>query len=316
MNAIDEGRFVDVAGAAHWITVRGSDRRQPALLLISGPGAGFAACAPFFAEWERDFTLVQWDQPGAGFTFAKSGAEPASLSALAADGVRVAELVCAHLRIRQLAVLAFSAGTLVGLQMVRRRPDLFSAYVGSGQVVNWARQDLLSYELLVARARARADSAMLRELESIGPPPYPDAATDAIKSRYAGEPTPREAEAFADLMAAMRAALSGSPADASYRPQGLAWPDPLARSLAAYTALRRDIVSFDARALGSSYETPLFFVQGADDVFTVTSEVERYAGELEAPSVAFRTIEGAGHSAVLLRDEMRSLLVEHVRPSE
>ena len=133
MQSIDDGAFVDVNGVPHWLTLRGADRSNPALLLVGGPGSCFAALAPFFADWEREFTLVQWDQPGGGFTFAKSGAEATTVARLVDDGLRVAALARERLQVPKLALLGFSGGTIVGLEMVRRRPELFSAYIGSGQ---------------------------------------------------------------------------------------------------------------------------------------------------------------------------------------
>jgi pimeloyl-ACP methyl ester carboxylesterase len=226
----------------------------------------------------------------------------------------VADFARRRLGVSKIGLLAFSGGTLVGLHMVARRPELFSAYVGSGQFVDWARQDALSYELLLERARERGDSAMQAELESIGPPPYADTATDAVKSKYAGAPTPREAAAFAAFGPVMAAASARVPENASYFAPGVEWPEPFPRALAAYTALRRDLVSFDARRLGRAFTVPMFFLQGADDVFSVTSEVERYAAELVAPHVEVMTIPEAGHSAFLLRDEVLKRLRERVRP--
>jgi pimeloyl-ACP methyl ester carboxylesterase len=191
---------------------------------------------------------------------------------------------------------------------------VFGAYVGSGQIVDWRRQDAESYERLHGRARERGDDAMLAELERIGAPPYRDAATDAIKSKYAGAPTPQEAAAFGELVRLGAAARAGEPADAPYLAPGIEWPEPLPRAFAAYTALRPEIVTFDAFALGRKLAVPMFFVQGADDLFTVTSEVERYAAFLEAPHVELITIEGAGHSAWLLREDLLARLVERVRP--
>jgi hypothetical protein len=62
---LDEGFFADIHGVPQWLTLRGDDRTNPALLILSGPGFGYAALAPFFSSFERAFTLVQWDQPGA-----------------------------------------------------------------------------------------------------------------------------------------------------------------------------------------------------------------------------------------------------------
>lgn len=314
MSSINESVFVEIGGASQWLTLRGANRSNPALLIVGGAGFGYAAIAPFFAEWEHDFTVVHWDQPGAGFTFAKSGAEVESIAQLVDDGCAATAAACARLRVRRLALLCSSAGTIVGLQMIKRRPELFSAYVGSGQVVDWRRQDALSYELLMHRAREQRDAAMLHELEAIGSPPYADAAADAVKSKYAGAPTAREAPRVAKLRSLMSAARQRTPTDASYLAAGLEWPEPMARTFSAYTSLRADIVAFDARRLGPRFDVPVSFLQGADDAFTVSSEVERYAREIVAPSVEYVPIEGAGHAALLLTDELHTALSRHVLP--
>ncbi len=134
---IDEGFFADVRGAPQWITLRGADRANPSLLMIFGPGASFTRMAPFFAPWERDFTLVQWDQPGGGATFAKNGEMALSLDRLAADAAAVAEIACRRLDAPKLVVLGVSGGSIVGLKLAKARPDLVAAFVGTGQIVRW-----------------------------------------------------------------------------------------------------------------------------------------------------------------------------------
>ena len=312
---IEEATFADVNGVPQWLTLRGDDRANPAVLIVGGPGFGYGALAPFFASFERSYTVVQWDQPGAGFTFGKNGnAGGLSLERLVRDGLRVAELIRDRLGIPRVALLCVSGGTLVGLQMVQRRPDLFSAYVGTGQFVSWRRQDEQSYALLLERARALGDLAVLAELEALGPPPYADAEADARKSKHAGAPTPREAAAFAELLPLAAAAMAGQPPDATYLAHGVPWPEPRPRSFAAYIELRDELMAFDARKLGSRFEVPLFFVQGADDRYSVTAEVQRYAAEIEAPHVEVVTIEGAGHSVMFVRDDFLAALDRHVRP--
>jgi pimeloyl-ACP methyl ester carboxylesterase len=312
----DEGLFVAIHGVEQWLVLRGADRRNPALMLVPGPGGATSAWAPFFAAWEERYTLIHWDQPGGGATQAKNGdggTGPLTLERLARDGIAAADFARRRLGVPRVTLLGVSGGTIVGLMMIRRRPELFSAYVGSGQVVDWARQDALSYRLLIERAHAANDAAMLADLERIGPPPYADTSTDAVKSKYAGAWTAAEAAAVAPLFPLMAAAREGRPA--TYLAPGLDPGDARAVATAAYDRLRPEIVTFDARRLGNRFALPLFFFQGADDRYTVTEEVRRYVAELDAPAKTLVEIEGAGHSALFLRDEMLRLLELHVRPA-
>jgi pimeloyl-ACP methyl ester carboxylesterase len=118
---------------------------------------------------------------------------------------------------------------------------------------------------------------------------------------------------MAPFMAAAAAALGGQPLGATYFATGVTWPEPRARSLSVYSALRAEIVAFDALRLGTHFAIPLFFLQGAHDLYTVTAEVARYAQLLEAPHVEVATIEGGGHFTLLLRDELLALLRTRVR---
>lgn len=87
MQRIDAGEFVDVNDVPQWLTLRGAGRPRAAVLVIGGPGASFTALAPYFARWERELVVVHWDQPGAGFTFAKTPVEPRSIARLVDDGI-------------------------------------------------------------------------------------------------------------------------------------------------------------------------------------------------------------------------------------
>jgi hypothetical protein len=74
-NGIDEARYVPVGGGEQYISIRGEDRANPVILFLhGGPGDatnpwGYLA----FRSWLKHFTVVQWDQRGAGRTLRKSG---------------------------------------------------------------------------------------------------------------------------------------------------------------------------------------------------------------------------------------------------
>jgi pimeloyl-ACP methyl ester carboxylesterase len=314
---IDEGFFAQIHGSEQWITIRGHRAENPILMILPGPGAGICRMAPFFAPWERDFTIVQWDQPGAGATHAKPGSTSRiglSYERLVTDAIAVIELVCKKLGVSKLILLGFSGGTMVGLKLVKRRPDLISAYVGTGQVVSWARQDALSYQLILEQAKAANNRAAVAELEAIGAPPYRNTATDAIKSKHAGSLTMAEQLALASVDPEVFAAIKSAPRQARYVPKDVVLEDIAAVALVTYDLLRDEIIAFDARQLGFEFSAPMFFLQGDLDLFTVTSEVQEYANEIMAPHKEFILVPGGGHSCHLMRDSFLAFLNQHVRP--
>ena len=312
---IDEGQFVEINGIEQWIAIRGRDRRNPVLLVLPGPGGALSPLAPVYTPWETAFTLVHWDQPGAGATHAKNGENEGALSfdRLRRDLIGAIKFVRARLEVEKVVFLGASGGTVPGLKLARARPDLLAAYVGTGQVVNWARQEALAYEMILDRARKEGNLDAVSELERLGPPPWADVASVATKAKYANAPTQKEAAA----MAAIAPYFSGAhipPADATYVPHGLKRFDPIEQATAVFAALKPEFETFDARALGTRFEVPMIFLQGAEDAHTVSSEVEAYAAEIAAPHKAYVAIPGAGHLACFLVEEMLGLLKTHVLP--
>lgn len=69
---------VQIGGIDQWIEVRGQNVNNRILLFIhGGPGIAFIPLAGAFqGPWEKYFTVVQWDQRGAGKTYASNEKEP------------------------------------------------------------------------------------------------------------------------------------------------------------------------------------------------------------------------------------------------
>src|SRR5262245_33270443 len=52
-NGIDEARFVRIGGIEQWVTIRGTDRVNPIVLILAGgPGNSLVPLAPVFRAWE------------------------------------------------------------------------------------------------------------------------------------------------------------------------------------------------------------------------------------------------------------------------
>lgn len=138
---IDASGFMDANGVPAWVTIRGRDRANPAILIIqsnSGAAANLFAREVYAnAGWEKDFTLVYWDRPGAENTVAYvgNGLDPGlTLAHTVNEGLAVAEQVALRLGKRKLLLLGNSWGAIIAVMMAHQRPQLFHACIAAAPV--------------------------------------------------------------------------------------------------------------------------------------------------------------------------------------
>jgi pimeloyl-ACP methyl ester carboxylesterase len=307
---IDEAKYLEVGGIQQWVTIRGDDRSNPVLLLLhGGPGDatnpwGYAG----FRSWRKHFTVVQWDQRGAGRTLGKNGSSLAptiTIDRMARDGVELAELLRKSLRKDKIVVVGHSWGSTLGVFMVKARPDLFSAYVGTGQVADPARSYAVAYDALMAKARSIGDARAIRELGDIGSPPYPTGRGYAVQRRWSNQF--EGADFFISSMLGFALAAPG------YTLRDVNdWFD--GQKLSA-ERLWPEISALEAKTLGGEFAVPVFVIQGAEDFTTPTSLARTFVDSIRAPRKAFVPIEGGGHFAVFMKpDAFLKELVDRVLP--
>jgi pimeloyl-ACP methyl ester carboxylesterase len=298
-NGIDEGIYVEVGGIEQWITIRGQDRKNPVLLFLhGGPGDatnpwGYAA----FRSWLKYFTVVQWDQRGAGRTFGRN--RPASTSTLSPeqmvrDGIELSELLRKRLHKDKIVLLGHSWGSVLGFFMVKARPELFYAFVGTGQVAaDFAQTSGVAYAALVERASREGNSRALQELKEIGPPPYKDGNSFAVQHKWAN--------LFEGADVFLASALGFALVAPGYSARDINdWFDGQKVSGEHLLPYFDDL---DRKLLGGELAIPVLVIQGAEDYTTPASLARTYVDSLHAPSKAFMTIEGAGHFAVLTKQD-------------
>jgi pimeloyl-ACP methyl ester carboxylesterase len=316
---IDDGVFVAINGLEQWIAIRGDDIRNPVLLWVhGGPGGGGGSFAmPMFRDWERYYTVVQWDQPGAGATFAKNGEaglQNLTIDRITGDGIAVAEYLQKRLGVEEILLMGISWGSIIGVEMVHRRPDLFSAYVGTAQFASGPQGRKLGYELALEAARERNDTAGIADLERIGPPPYARVEDFVVRQRYAlGFPkAPAEAAAQAEFVKIVSAPASPN---AKYVARDLpeVHKGPQA-FLAVLAATLDETERWEARALGLDFDLPVFIFHGENDINTPASLAMEYCREIKAPTKTCKLISDAGHNTLSFSGDLLRLLNEHVRP--
>lgn len=309
-NAIVEAQFVHIGGVDQWLQIRGEDRNNPVILFLHG-GPGFTAI-PYFQRvmrpWEREYTIVHWDQRGAGKSYARNGRadQPKpTLDELVGDGIEVAEYSRRRLGKSKVILIGYSWGSVLGLEMARVRPDLFYAFVGTGQVMDTAQSELMSYRGLLARARAADDKTSEATLVKVGEPPYSGyeelSAQRAVLDKYP-PPGERDLNQLKVLLLAPGYSLRDDWDVYEKAPE-------LTRELLAV------VLSYKATDRGSKFDLPLYFFQGEEDLWTSTDVVRAYLPLLSAPHKEIVLFPGVGHHAVEVSgDRFLQELNAHVRP--
>lgn len=307
--------FVSIGGIEQWVTVRGTDCANPVVLLIhGGPGNPMSPFADaVYGGWTDEFTLVQWDQRGAGRTWGRNPAEaeaPLTIEQMAQDGVELAAWLAERLGQDKVILMGGSWGSALAVKMVRARPDLFHAYVGSGQLVSGSANLPASYRLQMALARQAGDAETIAALEAMGPPPWTNprnfGALRRLTRRYEAKATTAPPADWwvpdpAYATAGDEAAYEGGEDHSYVQFVGMEGDGILSR-----LDLMRDDLAF---------EVPVFLIQGDEDLVTAPEVAEAWFNAIRAPRKAFQRLPATGHDPNLAMIEaQRAILRDQVVP--
>jgi pimeloyl-ACP methyl ester carboxylesterase len=281
-----------LGGVRQWLLVRGRRAESPILLkLHGGPGQAEMATAGLNRLLENDFVVVEWDQRGSGKSAAAiQPATAMTVSQLVADTIELTEHLTQRFSRPKLIVVGHSWGSVLGLMAVQRRPDLFSAFVSTGLIANFAEGQQVAYRFLLAESRRRGNTKALTELNSLGSPPW--AGTEGIAkwgrcAHWLGEfgALWHSSEKF-DRVGWMLASIEYS------------WPEKLRFNRAAgrsFGLLYADLLSVNLSETVPRVEVPVFFAEGRHDRMAPAEVAERYFTSLIASRKELVWFENSAH---------------------
>ena len=166
---------VRIGGIDQWVSIRGSDRRNPVLLMLhGGPGWVSMPTSWYFQRgWEEFFTVVQWDQRGAGKTYASHDpdeiAPTMTRERMVADALEMVAWLRTTFSQDRIFVLGQSWGSYLGLEVARQRPEWLHAYIGVGQISNAPESERRGWAWTLAQARQDGNTDAVDELMALQP---------------------------------------------------------------------------------------------------------------------------------------------------
>lgn len=202
--------------------------------------------------------------------------------------------------------------------MARRRPDLFAAYVGTGQIVNERKGEAISYPAVLNRARARGDREAVRELES-APPPYATQGALAIQRKWSSI-YESDSAPVVQIAGSVFLAPRYSLRDAWNYMSGLI----ASQNHFMGADMDGEFMKVDLMAGNTVFAVPIFVIQGTNDAWTPAELSRAFVAAITAPAKEFIPIQRAGHAALvknasafltIMNSRVRPVAVAH-RPEE
>jgi len=290
--SIAELSTVDVNGHELHLMIRGHSIDNPVLLFLAGGpgGSEMGAMRNHLPELEEHFTVATWDQRGTG----KSYDELDPAGSLTLDGaVNDAVEVTNQLRDRfgqdRIYLLGQSWGSTLGVLAVQQRPDLYAAFIGTGQMVSQLATDTIFYNDTLDWARTTGDTRLVAELTAIGPPPYQrmlDYET-ALSSEQQVYPYDHSANSEGE----------GQFSENFIVPEYTVVDQVhlLGAFMDTFSVLYPQLQDIDFRQTATDFEIPMFFVQGAHEADGRADVFTDWYPMVNAPAKDLTVLDTSGH---------------------
>ena len=291
--AIDRTEYVTLGGVEQFVSVRGRDASNPVLIICHGGPA--LPALPSSWVWQRGvedyFTIVNYDQRASGKSAANLTDDmDLSVDRYVDDLVELISWVRDEFDVEKVGVLGHSWGSILGVLLAQRRPDLLWAYIGVGQVISGAENEKESFGHALRSAAQDQNEEALAELRALGeyPGDQPLTVERIVTCRkwaqhYGGLSAYRSDSMYYFGAAEFSPFYTADELELIGVGQEVSGPE-----------LMPSLLSFDARGR-VEFDVPILQFLGRHDWTTPTAPVERWIEQVVAPSKHIVWFESSAH---------------------
>ncbi|WP_434992333.1 alpha/beta fold hydrolase [Arthrobacter sp. Ld5] len=290
--SIAELTTVESGGKDLGLMLRGADVDNPVLLFLAGGpgGSELGAMRNHLQLLEEHFVVATLDQRGTGTSYpALDPASTLTLESSVEDAITVTDYLRERFGEDKIYLSGQSGGTVYGVLAVQQEPELYHAYIGTGQMVDPLETDTIFYEDTLVWAEQSGDTALVEELERIGLPPYEDMLDYETALSYEHQVYPYDR-------------TGNSEGEGGFSENFLV-PEYtlidqihlLGSFMDTFAVIYPQLQDTDFRTDVTSLEVPVYFVQGAHEARGRAEPFAAWFDVLEAPVKESTELATSGH---------------------
>jgi proline iminopeptidase len=297
--SVAELTSIQLGGLKQTIMIRGFSTDKPVLLYLNGgPGqSGMPFTRVVLNDLSRDFVIVDWDQRGTGKSY--SAFEPGSsltLTQAINDTLELTQYLRTRFGEQKIYLVGESWGSILGVLAAQRQPELFHAFIGSGQMVSPKETDRRIYNDVLELAAKTGNTQLTSKMQGYGQPPYADlpyanvfamGQYDALYKPY----TP--SQAYRDLGNASGIGFYGVMASEYNLIEKF---NVLRGLIDTFTVMYPQLQQIDFRRDVKKLEIPTYILDGTSELSARRDLMLEWISTLETPQKQVFTIANAAHS--------------------
>jgi pimeloyl-ACP methyl ester carboxylesterase len=294
--SISERNYIEVDGGKLGFYIKGKNINNPVLLYLHGGIPDYFLTQKFPTGLDEIFTVVWWDQRGAGISYDAWHKE-----ITADDLINDTKAITDYLRDRfsqdKIYLMAHSGGSFLAVKVITRYPGLYKAYIAVAQIAYQKLSEKKASEYIIEQYRN--DKSKRDLVQSLID--HPIILTEPIPEEY----TKVRDSAMHDLgvgtMRDMKSVITGVfiPSllfkEYSLKDKINLWKG---KATSGISVMWNEIISQDLAKENTKFKIPVYFFHGIFDYTCSYQLAKEYFDIIEAPEKGFFTFNNSAHSPI------------------
>ena len=287
--------FVEINGAKQGMFLQSENIENPVLLFLhGGPGSPeIAFTQKYPTGLEKLFTVCWWEQRGSGMSFSRDVTpQEMTIEQMISDTIEVTHYLCNRFGKEKIYIMGHSWGSLLGVLTVEKKPELFHAYIGIGQVAQQDRSERLAYKYMLDEFSKANNKNMVNRLKK-----FPIENSGDISLKYMGIRSIGMNKLGVGVMRNMTSMLDCVKIVLEYK--GYTWGEKLKFPQGSSFSLKYlwdSVIQLDLIKQIPQLHVPVYIFQGKYDYQVSYIVAKDFATTLKAPIKGFYTFENSAHS--------------------
>jgi pimeloyl-ACP methyl ester carboxylesterase len=294
---VAEWREVELNGTTQHITVRTEDPSNPVILFLAGGpgGSQIQATREYFDELEKDYTIINWEQPGSGRSYSARKTEDITVDTYIEDGHALTEYLKEEFNQEKIYIIGESWGSYLGIELVQHYPEDYHAILTSGQMVDFAETEVFCYEKALEVAYSRNDEQQIKALENLEEVPVRGKNISLEIATYItylhqymntiDQVNKTSWDTFDTLLSPEYSIL-----DSINFTRALYY---------TFSHVFQQLYDTDLRETHTDFEVPIYILHGSHDINAPVYLVDEYYALINAPEKELIYMEHSGHNPMI-----------------